>query len=233
MSKASHILIVEDEIKIAQVLADFLMADGFNTHIIQDGAEVIDYIKQNTPDMVLLDVMLPNKDGLTLCREIRQFSELPILMLTARVEEIDRLMGLGFGADDYVCKPFSSREVVARVHAILRRSQAFNIVEKSDKENDSTACYLHISVNKDKFLCLVGEQKVELTPVEFNLLTTLISAPGRVFSRDVLMDSSYNDARIVSHRTIDSHMKNLRAKINQHSERDLIHTIYGVGYKLE
>jgi two-component system response regulator BaeR len=233
MSNGSHVLIVEDEKKIAQVLADFLMADGFNTHIIQDGAEVIDYIQQNTPDMVLLDVMLPNKDGLTLCKEIRQFSELPILMLTARVEEIDRLMGLGFGADDYVCKPFSSREVVARVRAILKRSQAFNANDASGNENDNTPCYMHISINKNKFLCLVNEHKVELTPVEFNLLATLISAPGRVFSRDVLMDSSYNDARIVSHRTIDSHMKNLRAKINQYSDNDLIHTIYGVGYKLE
>jgi two-component system response regulator BaeR len=230
MKQTRTILIVEDEIKIAQVLADFLTADGFKSHMIHDGNEVIEYVKSSPPDMIILDLMLPNKDGLTLCKEIRQFSELPILMLTARVDEIDRLMGLGFGADDYVCKPFSSREVVARVHAILKR---FSKSEVNAEAKEVPLNYLSISLDEQKFLCLVNTQKVDLTPVEFNLLRALISRPGRVFSRTVLMENSYNDSRIVSNRTIDSHMKNLRAKINEHDDRDLIHTIYGVGYKLE
>jgi two-component system response regulator BaeR len=161
------------------VLADFLTADGFKTHMVHDGNEVIEYVKSSPPDMIILDLMLPNKDGLTLCKEIRQFSELPILMLTARVDEIDRLMGLGFGADDYVCKPFSSREVVARVHAILKR---FSKSEVNAEAKEVPLNYLSISLDEQKFLCLVNTQKVDLTPVEFNLLRALISRPGRVFA---------------------------------------------------
>ncbi|MFW8592342.1 response regulator [Glaciecola sp. 2405UD65-10] len=228
MSSKARVLIVEDEIKIAQLLSDFLQADGYATDMLHDGAQVIEHVKSEAPDFILLDVMLPNKDGLSLCKEIRQFSEVPILMLTARVDEIDRLMGLGFGADDYVCKPFSAREVVARVHAILKR-----VKQVPKVQDESVLDYKNVSLDENKFLCLVSGQKVELTPVEFNLLRTLMSRPGQVFSRAVLMDNSYKDARIVSNRTIDSHMKNLRGKINAHQENDIIHTIYGVGYKLE
>lgn len=228
MSSKARVLIVEDEIKIAQLLSDFLQADGYTTEMLHDGAQVIEHVKSEALDFILLDVMLPNKDGLSLCKEIRQFSEVPILMLTARVDEIDRLMGLGFGADDYVCKPFSAREVVARVHAILKR-----VKQVPKVQDESVLDYKNVSLDENKFLCLVSGQKVELTPVEFNLLRTLMSRPGQVFSRAVLMDNSYKDARIVSNRTIDSHMKNLRGKINAHQENDIIHTIYGVGYKLE
>lgn len=228
MSSIPSVLIVEDEIKIAHLLADFLQADGFTTQMLHDGAQVIEHVKNEMPDFILLDVMLPNKDGLSLCKEIRQFSDVPILMLTARVDEIDRLMGLGFGADDYVCKPFSAREVVARVHAILKR-----VTQAPRVQDESILNYENVSLDENKFLCMVKEQKIELTPVEFNLLKTLMSRPGQVFSRAVLMDNSYKDARIVSNRTIDSHMKNLRGKINAHQTTDIIHTIYGVGYKLE
>jgi two-component system response regulator BaeR len=227
------ILIVEDELKIAQLLADFLHADGFVTHIIDDGDRVIDYVKEHSLSLVLLDVMLPNKDGLTLCNEIRQFSEIPILMLTARVDEIDRLMGLGFGADDYVCKPFSGREVVARVKAILKRvgNNPDSLVNKPVSE---TLNYRTILLNIDKFECIVNDVKVILTPVEFRLLASLMSKPGHVFSRESLMSSCYADARIVSNRTIDSHMKNLRSKIApQLPSEEIIHTIYGLGYKIE
>lgn len=233
----SPILIVEDELKIAQLLADFLHADGFVSHIISDGDEVIDYVKEHSLSLVLLDVMLPNKDGLTLCKEIRQFSEIPILMLTARVDEIDRLMGLGFGADDYVCKPFSGREVVARVKAILKRvgSNANNLLDKKESTTASEQLnYRAILLNVDKFECIVNDVKIVLTPVEFRLLGSLLSKPGHVFSRESLMNSCYADARIVSNRTIDSHMKNLRSKIaTQLPSEEIIHTIYGLGYKVE
>lgn len=233
----SPILIVEDELKIAQLLADFLHADGFVTHIIDDGDRVIDYVKEHSLSLVLLDLMLPNKDGLTLCKEIRQFTEIPILMLTARVDEIDRLMGLGFGADDYVCKPFSGREVVARVKAILKRvgNNPDGLVNKKVSIPASeTLNYKTILLNLDKFECIVNEVKIVLTPVEFRLLGSLLSKPGHVFSRESLMNSCYADSRIVSNRTIDSHMKNLRSKIaTQLLSEEIIHTIYGLGYKIE
>lgn len=233
----SPILIVEDELKIAQLLADFLHADGFVTHIIDDGDRVIDYVKEHSLSLVLLDIMLPNKDGLTLCKEIRQFSEIPILMLTARVDEIDRLMGLGFGADDYVCKPFSGREVVARVKAILKRvgNKPSSLLNGPASEPISeTFAYKTILLNVDKFECIVNDVKVVLTPVEFRLLSSLMSKPGHVFSRESLMNNCYPDARIVSNRTIDSHMKNLRSKVaTQLPSQEIIHTIYGLGYKIE
>jgi two-component system response regulator BaeR len=233
MSDSKTVLIVEDEVKIAQLLRDFFVADGFNATMIHDGKDVVEVIKEQeqkciAPDLIILDVMLPNKDGLTICKEIRQFSDIPILMLTARVDEIDRLMGLGLGADDYVCKPFSTREVVARVHAILKRTQA-----KSATASVDLLRYQNITLDQQKFSCTVGDSKIQLTLVEFNLLKTLLSRPGHVFSRDKLMDASYEDSRIVSHRTIDSHMKNLRSKLSPFNAEELIHTIYGVGYKLE
>ncbi len=232
------ILIVEDEQKIAQLIADFLQADGFSSHIINDGADVIDYVKSHELSFILLDVMLPNKDGLTICKEIRQFSEIPILMLTARIDEIDRLMGLGFGADDYVCKPFSGREVVARVKAVLKRvdsqSIAHSDLASSEREDNSVLVYKSISLNQDKFECIASDVKIILTPVEFRLLQALLRKPGHVFTRETLMNHSYEDSRIVSNRTIDSHMKNLRSKIAAElTSEELIHTIYGVGYKIE
>lgn len=229
MNAKKSVLIVEDEIKIAQLLVDFLQADNFNTRIIHNGAEVIDCVRSSHFDFTLLDVMLPNVDGLTLCKEIRQFSSVPILMLTARVDEIDRLMGLGFGADDYVYKPFSAREVVAHVQGILKR--VGNVV--SENPNDIKQ-YQNIYVNKQKLECLVQGKPIELTQVEFKLLFTLMTKPGNVYAREILMSHSYDDGRIVSYRTIDSHIKNLRNKITAiDASNNLIHSIYGVGYKIE
>lgn len=230
MSENQHIFIVEDEPKIANVLSEFLQADGFRTTVMLDGLDVVAAVQKQAPDLMILDIMLPHKDGLTICKEVRVFSQLPILMLTARVDEIDRLMGLGFGADDYVCKPFSSREVVARVHAILRRTATQS--ESTQQENNIK--YKGISLDQSRHLCMVNERKVELTPVEFRLLQTLLLKPSVVYSRDQLMNKCYEDARIVSNRTIDSHMKNLRNKLASASHDDsLLHSIYGVGYKIE
>ena len=229
MSKKQHILIVEDEPKIASVLAEFLNADGFQTSIMHDGQHVVESVKKYDCDLLILDIMLPHKDGLTICKEVRQFSQVPVLMLTARVDEIDRLMGLGFGADDYVCKPFSSREVVARVHAILRRS-----ANQHQATHDDLLEYKSITLDLARHLCTVDEAKIELTPVEFRILHTLILKPGVVHSREKLMDKCYDDSRIVSTRTIDSHMKNLRNKlVVGNSFQNLLHSIYGVGYKIE
>jgi two-component system, OmpR family, response regulator BaeR len=226
MSQPQQILVIEDEPKIAQILVDFLQLEGFKVKVLNDGLHAVAHIKQTKPDFIILDLMLPNKDGLTICKEIRQFSAIPILMLTARVDEIDRLMGLGFGADDYVCKPFSPREVVARVQAVLRRTQQVQVT--------STVSYKNIELDSERFQCLVDQKVVELTPVEFRLLLTLTKKPAVVFSRGKLMQASYEDDRIVSSRTIDSHMKNLRSKLTLSSpSADLIHSVYGIGYKIE
>lgn len=225
---ATHVIIVEDEDKIAQILVNYLKQDGFKTSVIPDGYRAVETIQSQQPDFIILDLMLPGKDGLSICREVRQFSNVPIMMLTAKVDEVDRLIGLEIGADDYVCKPFLPREVVARVKTILRR------VQQQPVKNENIVEYRDVVLSPERFQCLIGEVELELSPVEFRMLQTLLAHPGRVFSRDSLMHSSYLDDRIVSNRTIDSHIKNLRKKINDAVGNDeLIHSIYGVGYKIE
>lgn len=224
-----EILVVEDEPKIAQLLVDYLQQDGFNVSVLEEGTDAVEIVRKREPGFLILDLMLPGKDGLTICREVRQFSNIPIMMLTARVDEIDRLIGLELGADDYVCKPFSPREIVARVRTIQRRLQQLPVAASA-----SELRYRDITLDLDRYECIAREQRVDLTPVEFKMLHGLIAQPGRVFSRDQLMDLSYPDGRIVSDRTIDTHVKNLRKKMAQVlNEEELIHSIYGVGYKIE
>jgi two-component system response regulator BaeR len=217
------ILIVEDEERLARLLADYLRMAGYETHQIADGNPVVEWVRANRPTLILLDLMLPGRDGLDICRDIRGFSEVPIIMTTARVEEIDRLLGLELGADDYVCKPYSPREVVARVKAVLRRTTAAPQPQSGLLQLDESS--LRVSAHG---------REVELTAVEFALLQTLYAAPGRIFSRDRLMDRIYRDHRVVSDRTIDSHVKKLRRKLAElTSDRELIHSVYGVGYRYE
>lgn len=223
------ILIVEDEPKIAQLLGDYLEREGYEVSILNEGSSAVEFIRDRSPGFVILDLMLPGKDGLTICREVRQFSELPIMMLTAKVDEIDRLLGLELGADDYVCKPFSPREVVARVKTILRRTASTPAVA-----DEARLSYRGVTLHLDRFQCIVGEELVELTPIEFRLLQALMSRPGHVFSRDRLMSLGYTDGRVVSDRTIDTHIKNLRKKLLPAvQDEDLLHSIYGVGYKID
>lgn len=227
---APLVLIVEDEPKLAALLADYLKAAGYRSDICADGREVAARARQLAPALVLLDLMLPGKDGLEVCRELRSFSDVPIVMVTARVEEIDRLLGLELGADDYICKPFSPREVVARVRAILRRGRLDAIPDAAT--TDDLAKVLRI--DEARYTAEFRGQSLQLTPVEFRLLKTLADAPGRVFSRDQLLDKLYTDHRIVTDRTVDSHIKNLRRKLDAASpEQELIRSIYGVGYKLD
>ncbi|MBS0880206.1 two-component system response regulator BaeR [Pantoea sp. JGM49] len=228
MSPDNHdplILIVEDEPKLAQLMIDYLQASNYRTHHIADGNEVLNYVQHSPPDLMLLDLMLPGRDGLTLCREIRRFSELPIIMVTARTEEIDRLLGLEIGADDYICKPFSPREVVARVKTILRR------VKRSPEEAQLAS---HLLIDEGRFQASWREQQLELTPAEFRLLKTLALEPGKVFSREQLLNHLYDDYRVVTDRTIDSHIKNLRRKLeNLDAEQPFIRAVYGMGYRWE
>jgi two-component system response regulator BaeR len=221
MSAAAHVLIVEDEPKIAALLADYLAASGFRASVLGTGEGAVEWIRTSEPDIVLLDVMLPGSDGFTICRGVRAFSNVPILMVTARVEEIDRLLGLELGADDYIVKPFSPREVVARVRAVLRRTQP----PAPDAEPP-----LHL--DEERFEARVRGKALALTPVEFRLLRKLVAQPGRVFSRAQLIDALYVDHRVVSDRTVDSHVKNLRRKLAD-AGVDPVASVYGVGYRFE
>jgi two-component system response regulator BaeR len=219
----SRILIVEDEPKLAALEADYLRSAGYDTHTIGDGAEVVPWVRANAPDLILLDLMLPGRDGLEICKEVRSFSDVPIVMVTAKVEEIDRLVGLDLGADDYVCKPFSVRELVARVRAILRRRSA-----------PSDASITGLALDEEKHLAALDGRPLDLTPVEYRLLGTLAASPGRVFSRAKLLERLYEDHRVVTDRTVDAHIKNLRRKLEAvRPGEELVRSIYGVGYKLE
>jgi two-component system response regulator BaeR len=215
----ARILIVEDEPKLAALEADYLKSQGYDTHCIADGLEVVPWVRANAPDLILLDLMLPGRDGLEICRELRTFTDVPIVMVTAKVEEIDRLIGLDLGADDYVCKPFSIRELVARVRAILRRGR-----------NSATG----LTLNEERHEAALDGRALDLTPVEFRLLAALASSPGRVFPRERLLERLYEDHRVVTDRTVDAHVKNLRRKLEEaRPGEELVRSIYGVGYKLE
>ena len=215
------ILIVEDEQKLAELLRDYLAQSSFDTTVLDNGNDVVPYVRENKPDLVILDLMLPGRDGMEICKEIRTFSNLPIIMVTARVEEIDRLLGLELGADDYVCKPFSPRELVARVKAVLRRTGGETTIKAKG-----------LVLDEARYQASLHGVDLELTAVEFKLLSFLAANPGRIYSRDQLMERIYSDHRIVSDRTIDSHIKKLRKKISgQSPDEELIGSVYGVGYK--
>jgi two-component system response regulator BaeR len=217
------ILIVDDEPKLAELLRDYLRQAGFKTFWIADGTAVVPWVREHAPALILLDLMLPGRDGLEICRDIRICSSVPIIMITARIEEIDRLQGLESGADDYICKPFSPREVVARVRAVLRRT-----------EGDSSSQVAGLILDQARYQATLNGQDLGLTAVEFKLLQFLSSKAGHVCTRQQLMDSIYPDERVVADRTIDSHIKKLRRKINLVSANvEFIHSVYGVGYKLE
>lgn len=219
------ILVAEDEVKIAGVLRDYLTKVGYRVACLGRGDQVIPYVRHKQPSLILLDLLLPGMDGMEICREVRKFSEVPIIMITARVEEIDRLLGLELGADDYVCKPFSPREVVARVKAVLRRVYA--------PATDKTLVSGEISLIPETHQVLVGGHEIKLTPCEYNLLKTLLNHPNRIFSRNELINIVQGYDFEGYERTIDSHIKNLRKKIAGYLPgQEVISTIYGVGYKL-
>jgi two-component system response regulator BaeR len=221
-----RILVVEDEAKLVQVLQEYLTDAGYNATALRDGRQVVPWVREHKPDLILLDIMLPGVDGLAICREIRTFSQVPIIFITARVEEIDRLLGLELGGDDYICKPFSPREMVARMKAVMRRLEA--------SRSPSSAANRPFDLDAGSHRVLAGGRSAILTTVEYKLLETLCSEPGRIFSRNQLMDRIYKDSRIVSDRTIDSHIKKLRKKLAELMPGvEIIHSVYGAGYRYE
>ena len=217
------LLIVEDETKLAGLLRDYLANAGFEPYCLYNGADAVTWVREQMPDLVILDLMLPGKDGMEICREVRTFSDVPIIMVTARIEEIDRLLGLEMGADDYICKPFSPREVVARVKAVLRRTGSSRTIQAAG-----------LALDESRYQATLDGRDLDLTAVEFKLLKFMAASPGRIFGRQQLMDRIYPDQRVVSDRTIDSHIKKLRRKIAAVCpDGEIIHSVYSVGYKFE
>ena len=218
------ILIVEDEIKIAAVLSDYFKSNDFNVFVLYRGDHVLAFMNQQPLDLILLDLMLPGMDGINICREIRKISVIPIIMLTARVEETDILLGLELGADDYILKPFSPRQVVARVKAVLRRSR-----------EDTFARTIRIgpfSLNIQSREVRIHNTLLKITPNEFGILKALMAAQGKVFSRSELVGMVQGYEFEGYNRTIDTHIKNLRKKIAEHLPgKDVIHSVYGTGYR--
>ena len=222
---ARRVLIVEDESKIAELLRDYLVAAGFLVTVIESGDLAVAEVRKQTAALVFLDIMLSGMDGMEVCREIRKFSAIPIIMLTARIEEVDRIVGLELGADDYVCKPFSPREIVARVKAVLRRSQSQEAVRQLQAGP--------ITMESATREVTVGGQPVGLTPNEFSLLKALLSHPNLVFTRGELVELVQGHSFDGYERTIDSHIKNLRKKLAEKlPDQEFISTVHGIGYKL-
>ena len=217
---APHVLVVEDEQRLARLLVSYLLAAGYRATAQHDGLSVQATVAAGDVDLILLDWMLPGMDGLSLCRALRANSDIPIIMMTARAQEEDRLDGLDSGADDYICKPFSPREVVARVRAVLRRRPSGTPQPGLQIDDAGMRAFVH-------------GKEVALTPVEFRLLKLLRDAPGKAMSRDDLRNWVYEDRRIVHDRTIDTHVKNLRRKLEEAGLAEAISAVYGVGYRWE
>lgn len=218
------ILIIDDELKIVEICRDYLKAAGFDVVYALDGTSGLEKFHKEKPDLIVLDLMLPNIDGLDVCREIRKEGSTPIIMLTARVEESDKLIGLELGADDYITKPFSPRELVARVRTVLRRVQGDTSAEVIRSGN--------LILDRNRFIANLDDREIPLTPTEFEILATLASQPGRIFTRAQLLIAVRGVAFESYERAIDSHIRNLRKKLNPTGEEiGCIVTVHGVGYK--
>lgn len=216
------ILIVEDESELSAIMADYVTAAGYKAQLASDGRVALASIQRDVPDLIVLDLMLPGLDGLSLCKAVRAFSQVPIIIVTARVQEIDRLLGLETGADDYLCKPFSPRELVARIKAVLRRS--------SPRPQDTRL----LDIDIDARTARIRTQVLDLTPTEFSLLAAMAKRPGTIFSRAQLLDLASGDNLEATDRAIDSHIKNLRRKLAvELPDSEIIHSVYGLGYRVD
>jgi two-component system alkaline phosphatase synthesis response regulator PhoP len=223
----SKVLVVDDDPGIVKLVRAYLDQAGFEVAVAYDGKKAMQIARNDRPDLVILDLMLPEMDGWDVCRALRKESDVPIIMLTARVEESDKLIGLELGADDYVTKPFSPRELVARVRSVLRRVEGM-------PARPERLSHAEITVDLSRHLVEVRGQAIDLTPTEFDLLATLMEDPGRAFSRSQLLEAVQGYAYDGYERTIDVHIKNLRQKIEEEAGNpQRIKTVYGIGYKFE
>jgi two-component system OmpR family response regulator len=220
----AHILIVDDDNHIREVVRYALERAGHRVREAKDGAEALRMVASEAPDLLVLDILLPEDDGLEVCKQIRKTSRVPIVFLSSRDEELDRVLGLELGGDDYVTKPFSPRELVARVAAVLRRTQAPVSESEELRHGD-------LRMDPARHRCSVKGQEITLTVVEFALLRALLAAPGRVFERGQLVANVYGDGHYITERTVDSHVRRVRKKLTEVGA-DAIETVYGVGYRL-
>jgi two-component system, OmpR family, alkaline phosphatase synthesis response regulator PhoP len=228
MMPVDHVLVVDDEPAIVEIVRDYLADAGFRVSTAGDGGEALQLVRSIRPDLIVLDLGLPGLDGLDLARTVRRTSDVPIIMLTARSDEADRVAGLELGADDYLVKPFSPRELLARVRAVLRRTRG-----APEPGDDRPLVVGDLTVDRPRRLVSVGGRAVELTATEFDLLARMAAAPGRVFTRGQLLEAIHGIAIDAGERAIDAHVKNLRRKIepDPHRPRHLL-TVHGVGYRL-
>lgn len=223
-----NILIADDNKQISSILTEYVKKDGFNVFNAYNGEETLELFNKNKIDIILLDVMMPKKDGFEVCREIRKNSNVPIIMITARGEDFEKIMGLEIGADDYIVKPFSPGEVIARIHAILRRLNNTNI------NNNNLFEIYNLKINLDTFSTLIDNIEVSLTKKEFEILWILATNQNNVFTREKLLDTIWGYDYFGDNRTVDSHIKRLRSKIDEYPHpKWQISTIWGVGYKFE
>ncbi len=222
------ILIVDDDVNICELLRLYLEKNGFDTVVANDGEQAVEYASKYTPDLILLDIMLPKLDGWQVCREIRKTSETPIIMLTAKGETFDKILGLELGADDYVSKPFDTKEVIARIKAVLRRTH------ENDKSSQiSEVRYDKLRVNLTNYELEVGGKLIDTPPNELELIYHLASNPHRVYTRDQLLDEVWGFDYYGDSRTVDVHVKRLREKLENISDEWCLKTVWGVGYKFE
>jgi two-component system response regulator BaeR len=230
MNSPGLILVVEDDAAIADMLTNYLHMHGFSTTVCVDGLEAVQLVRTLQPALMVLDLMLPGQDGIAVCEQVRAFSHLPIIMVTARVDEIDHLLGLETGADDYVCKPFSPREVVVRIKTLLRRAQGSLATPTTPVAPEHPGLEI-----RDASLTVAWRgHALPLTAVEFRLLRLMLARPERVFSRAELLDHVHEDLRDVSDRAIDSHIKNIRRKLEAAQvQGQAIVSVYRVGYRVE
>lgn len=221
------VLIVDDDVNICELLKIYLEKSGFETAIVNDGLSAIQYAETKKPDLILLDIMLPGADGWQVCREIRKKSDLPIIMLTAKGETFDKVLGLELGADDYISKPFDTKEVVARVKAVLRRS---------NNQKDSSAkivSFDKLSINISSYELIVDGKQIDTPPKELELIYHLASNPGKVYTRNQLLDEVWGFDYFGDSRTVDVHVKRLREKLENVSDEWELKTVWGVGYKFD
>lgn len=222
------ILIVDDDENICELLRLYLEKDGFDTIVANDGEQAVDFASKYSPDLILLDIMLPKLDGRQVCREIRKTSETPIIMLTAKGETFDKILGLELGADDYVSKPFDTKEVIARIKAVLRRSH-----EKDKASQINEVRYDKLRINLTNYELEVNGVKIDTPPKELELIYHLASNPNRVYTRDQLLDEVWGFDYYGDSRTVDVHVKRLREKLENVSDEWSLKTVWGVGYKFE
>ena len=235
MASKQRILIVDDDNNIAELISLYLTKECFNAMIVNDGEEALQAFSSFAPNLILLDLMLPGIDGYQVCREIRQKSNVPIIMLSAKGEIFDKVLGLELGADDYIIKPFDSKELVARVKAVLRRYQSGGTQNSSSQDAESaseTVQYTDLSVSLSNYSVTYMGEPVEMPPKELELLYFLATHPNQVFTREQLLDRIWGYEYVVDTRTVDVHIKRLREKIKDHEEWRLA-TVWGIGYKFE